>query len=477
MYEALHAYFPGRKSGEKIEFRVQYVESRGQSFVEMCPPDVYAALLGPLASLAEIGDNHNKGNRGRCTIRQPNRQCPRQRVCQERFSHPDVSLECIIPVLGSRLRIPRAEEVAMARLEIAEKHRRASELKRAEAVFQGARERYCAPRIGGCSPAQFSFMAKILRAGGELYRWSVLKDDTNGTFAAEGIERMYSDYYKPCHDSCEVSDVLECYKDIIERKMTSPSAAASHSLASNEKALVREVRERNRRNTLFCLHGLPSNTFWTRRLAPALPLAARNGWDEVVSSLLGMGAKVNSGDEEFRTAISYCAELGLESYLKRLLDLGVDPTLADKSLRTPLSWAVVKGQEAVTRLLLESGANVESRETTGRTPLSSASGEGHSPVVKLLLDSTADTETVGGGGKSPLMYSAEKVHPKVVDMLIEAGDDVHRVDTRGCTARLWAEVYGNSVVVDALRTAEREECPSEAEGEVETLTEMGDTES
>lgn len=327
-----------------------------------------------------------------------------------------------------------------------------------------------------CSPSHCAFMAKIFCAGGELYRWSLRNNEAESKFATTGFEKMYSDYRKPCHDDCEAGAVLDCYKDVIEQIIASSNTAVRNTTADNEKTLVQAIRERNRRDTLLCLYALPKDTFWTRRLAPALPLAVRNDWSEVVSALLEMGAKPNSGDENFRTAVSYCAELGFETYLRRLLDLGADPNLADKSLRTPPLWAAEKGQEPAAKILLESGGNVDARDSAGRTPLSWAAGEGHAPVVRRLLDNDANTETTDGGGRSPLMYASEKGHADVVQVLVEMGADVHQTDSMKRTARSWAEVQGHAAVVDTLRSAEREALSSEAEKRDESMGASGDTE-
>ena len=332
---------------------------------------------------------------------------------------------------------------------------------------------------------------RALRATGELYRWSLTAQhsvDERRAFGRSGIEWMAKTYRSAGQSIPEVAEILDCYETVAQRIATASADKSSmlntrqvHEVADR---LVQAIRDRNRTDALYYLCLVKVGDFDYEPFQPALPLAVRNDWGEVVDAVLEMKADLNSQDEHRRTALFYCAESGRASYAKQFMDLGafldqpddnqqtpllvasrlghrevieflitghVSTESKDNRGQTPLSWAAMKGHEAVVRLLLEKGADIESKDKwEGQTPLWWAAEEGHEAVVRLLLEKGADTELNNEWGQTPLSWAAEKGHEAVVRLLLEKGANTESKDKGGRTPLSRAAEKGHEAVVRLL---------------------------
>ncbi|KAH1287773.1 hypothetical protein KXX11_001976, partial [Aspergillus fumigatus] len=114
---------------------------------------------------------------------------------------------------------------------------------------------------------------------------------------------------------------------------------------------------------------------WKGRDHP-LYVAAKNGYDEIVRTLLQEGVKVDATSNRRRTAISIAASNGHQSVVDELLCAGADYDLADDERKTPLSWAAEHGFVAVVEQLVAAGANINHIDIHGQTPLYLAAWRG-----------------------------------------------------------------------------------------------------
>ncbi|KAH8899143.1 ankyrin [Thozetella sp. PMI_491] len=170
----------------------------------------------------------------------------------------------------------------------------------------------------------------------------------------------------------------------------------------------------------------------------ALPLSARNGWDEVVVALLRLGAVVDGQDGDMRTALSHCAEQGFLSLIAALLDGGANPDLPDQWGRTPLWYAAKTGHLDEIRMLSDTGkVDLDAVDAEGRSPLSHAAESGWRDFVRLLRDSgRVQLNRMDHRGRTPFSYAAGAGHEDVLKLLFGANHECP--DYEGKTALHWA---------------------------------------
>lgn len=155
---------------------------------------------------------------------------------------------------------------------------------------------------------------------------------------------------------------------------------------------------------------------------PALHLASKLGYYEIVESLLGI-CNVNAVDVEDYTALHHAASKGHIDIVRLISSTkGVVVDFVSKSKVTPLWLASANGHRNVVSLLIEKEANIEARDVPhGQTPLCQAARNGHYSVVELLLRSNADIEVTNTSGWTPLYEAGGNGHGSVVELLVENG--------------------------------------------------------
>jgi ankyrin repeat protein len=127
----------------------------------------------------------------------------------------------------------------------------------------------------------------------------------------------------------------------------------------------------------------------------ALHLAVRDGYRDVVATLLARGADVNA--PAFRRLARF--PLVVAVLMNRveiaglLLDFGADIEIPDAMGRRPLHLAALDGRSDMVRVLLAHGADVNAVDNTLSTPLALAREWGHAEVAALLQG--ADREDGG----------------------------------------------------------------------------------
>ena len=430
---AVPTEFPST-SGKEVRLLVETARTSG-SLLDLCAQELFAALVMSLAGVLDVEQTTTVENAGTIQLNNPTLATfARAFVDGDLGTHTEAML-CLIPAAGSRFTPGDMDTVA---IEAAEAYRKSSEWDRAQLILRWTWERHA-------ERPPVSKRARVLRAMGELYRWSLAhwaleRDpaDERRRFARAGIQWM-SRVYADGSAEREIAEVLDTYQALEARfpeRHNRQNARADDEVQRSRRthSLVEALQERDKVEVLYHLCFFTTGDFGSPSLRQALPLAVRNdvqgetqdGWDDVVNAIMEMKANPGSQTKDGRTAISYSAEFGHELYVRRFIDLGVFPDPPDRMGQTPLLLAARSWHTRVVELLLETKlVDIEAAGTNSITPLGWAAMNGHEAVVKMLLDQGADVEAeIGAYGKRVLIGPSRNGHEAVVRLLLEAGADV-----------------------------------------------------
>jgi ankyrin repeat protein len=460
-FESTNATVPtntsGLQLGESTKLRLQCA-STNDSLLDICTQELFAGLMASLTRLLTINAPTPVENVGNVRLDNPTVSALEKAFVENSLGSHSDALLCIIPALGKQLPSLAPEVLVSALIKRAEVHRQESEWERAEILLRWACQRYSPSRGKDGSTTTITgsnVIVTALRATGELYRWSLgqTSNDERKEFGIRGIRWMTKTFRPECHHNPDITEILDCYEYVANRISTEPppGKGSPQDPVRTPHPLVQAIRDRHRPEALYRLCFTATGDFEYEYLRSALPLAVRNAWSEVSSSILEMKARLDCQDEGGRTAISYCAEYGYESYLKRFISLGGFLDLADEQKRTPLLWATATGHTNIVKLLLETG-HVESKRPgeDGQTPLHWAAHHGHTDIAKLLLEAGADKDAKDKKGLSPLRWAAYNGHTDIAKLLVEAGADTDIENGIGLTPLRWAAHNGHTDIVRLL---------------------------
>ena len=185
---------------------------------------------------------------------------------------------------------------------------------------------------------------------------------------------------------------------------------------------------------------------------PALHLASRLGYDNVVTLLLPI-CNVNDTDYQGRTALYYASEKGHAGVARLLLKIErIKIDGKDVDMRTSLHISSKQGNPKIVGILLQYGAKPNSKDKDGQTPLHCAAYNGHEAVVaQLLANPKVDPDSKDKDGWTPLQRAANNGHEAVVaQLLANPKVDPDSKDKDGWTPLRRAANYGHEAVVAQL---------------------------
>lgn len=144
--------------------------------------------------------------------------------------------------------------------------------------------------------------------------------------------------------------------------------------------------------------------------------------DEIVSFLIKKGAKVNSKNEEGKTALMYGSS-------KVLINAGADVNAKDNKGTTALMYAAYNGAKVSVDLLIKNKANVNTKDNNGTTALMYAcmydyygSYTGNLSIVKSLIRAGANIDEIDNRGNNALLHAIHTYSNKALDFsLLEFG--------------------------------------------------------
>jgi ankyrin repeat protein len=178
--------------------------------------------------------------------------------------------------------------------------------------------------------------------------------------------------------------------------------------------------------------------------APPLIIAAEQGDQAAVSSLLSDGVDPNIATGDGSTALLWAAHANDVEIARVLLANGADVDRANAFGATPLYEAALNADGPLIDLLLDAGTNPDAALLSGETPLMGATDRGRLEAVAMLIAGGADLNlTESKYGQTALMWAAAEKYPAVTKLLIEHGADVSARSKSGFSALMFAAQQGD----------------------------------
>ncbi|KAH7719924.1 CBN-MLT-4 protein [Aphelenchoides avenae] len=155
--------------------------------------------------------------------------------------------------------------------------------------------------------------------------------------------------------------------------------------------------------------------------AMPIHLAAGEGRDDAVRSLVNAGCTIRERDDQNRTALDYACFGGKAHTVRNLLTCMQAGQLKE-DLDRALHCAAFAGSVYCVDQLLEFGANVSWQDEYGLMPLHVAADKGHFVVVERLVARGADVNARAADPKvTPLALARSSGHEKVARFLQSKG--------------------------------------------------------
>ncbi|XP_062412617.1 CARD- and ANK-domain containing inflammasome adapter protein [Sardina pilchardus] len=152
-----------------------------------------------------------------------------------------------------------------------------------------------------------------------------------------------------------------------------------------------------------------------------LHVAAEHGQLSVLEFLLQNGAKLDTRDQQGRTALHRAASRGQAAAAMALVMAGADIYTRDNASNTPLHLAARNGhQDTVQALVEEEGRHLRKHTTF----LHLAAAQGDSEVADVLLRVGAEVDSKDSRGKTPLFHAVSRGNERTVAVLLQAGAQV-----------------------------------------------------
>ena len=185
-----------------------------------------------------------------------------------------------------------------------------------------------------------------------------------------------------------------------------------------------------------------------------------NGHMNVATYLVEHGANIHLQDKNGYTCLHNAAETGHVEVVSKLLGLGAKENqdyvnARNNFVSTPLMVACSNGHVNVATYLVEHDANIQLQNKNGDTCLHYAAERGHVEVVSKLLGLGAkenqDYVNARNNFRStPLMVTCYNGHVNVATYLVEHGANIHLQNKNGNTCLHYAAVKGHVEVVSKL---------------------------
>ncbi|MGB4192112.1 MAG: ankyrin repeat domain-containing protein [Rickettsiales bacterium] len=182
----------------------------------------------------------------------------------------------------------------------------------------------------------------------------------------------------------------------------------------------------------------------------ALHWAASYGKVEAIAKLIELGADINAKDNQGRAALHLAADNVKAEIIEKLVSLGADINTKNNSSNTALHVAAASGKVEVIVKLIELGADINAKSNKGNTALHVAAASGKVEVIVKLIELGADINAKSNEGNTALHVAAVSGKVESIVKLIELGADINAKDNEGKTALHRAAVSGKVEAIEKL---------------------------
>lgn len=198
--------------------------------------------------------------------------------------------------------------------------------------------------------------------------------------------------------------------------------ASTHFLTAHEKRYRRAIKLYEVREVKALTNLVNRNRCFESTGELPLTLAAREGHEAVVQTLLRGGADCNRLDRNGKGALHIATYLNDEETVEILLRGRADPNRYDGSNMAPLHIACEKGYKNIVEKLLLAGANPnENRQSPA--PLVYAVMNGQRECVEMMLEQGAEPNVADSKGNNLLSVAVANMDAAIVQALLDYGAD------------------------------------------------------
>eukprot|EP00742_Colponemidia_sp_Colp-10_P004828 GILJ01005154.1.p1 GENE.GILJ01005154.1~~GILJ01005154.1.p1 ORF type:complete len:430 (+),score=87.51 GILJ01005154.1:95-1291(+) len=163
---------------------------------------------------------------------------------------------------------------------------------------------------------------------------------------------------------------------------------------------------------------------------------SKNGFHEIMASLVKYKADVNGVDLEGNSALHWASRMGQVSSIQFLLDRGTKKNVVGGSEKTTaLHQAVAEGHDGAVELLLSRKFDVNAGDAKKNTPLHYAVIYGQGNIALLLLEQGANVNAQNEDGDTPLHLAYAEQKQNLANRFIAAGANVDIVNKEGRTPK------------------------------------------
>jgi len=176
-------------------------------------------------------------------------------------------------------------------------------------------------------------------------------------------------------------------------------------------------------------------------------------WSILQKRSVSRAAILEMGISFHADSLAHCVEEGDLKAVELFLKAGFHPNSRDTHGVPLICLATRRKHKAVVELLLEFGASIDLQsEDRGYSPLMDAVFVGSLELVELFLSRGACVDLASKDGQTALVIAVGRNDEAMARLLLENGADAGATDKLGFSARKYAELFHNSLMLSLFES-------------------------